>query len=323
MTKPKIKLTMTNRATLVKSELMTVQKTKIYYVDGHFVEADKAVIPVDDLAILRGLGVCDLMRTLGGVPYFLDEHILRIESSARKIGLILPWSGETIKQIVLETLERNPGMDESNIRVIITGGSSTDFMTPQGSPRLIVMVTKIPRIPDFWYSQGVKVITTLSERSIPGAKSISYIAATLALKKAREQGAMEALLVDRNGYIPEGTTSNLFAFIGNTLVTADTGVLEGITRKVVLSRAPKLFPIEFRTLYKDELLKAGEVFISGTNKGIVPVVQINDTILGNGRPGKNTLSIIKALADQQSGFKQSEDGRSDILSTNPMPKSSS
>lgn len=310
-------------ATLVKPERLTVQKTKTYYVDGHFVEADKAVIPVDDLAILRGLGVCDLMRTLGGVPYFLDEHISRLVTSARKIGLTLPWPGELIRNIVLETLERNPGMDEANIRVIITGGSSTDFMTPQGSPRLIVLVTKIPRIPDEWYTRGVKVITSLSERSIPGAKSISYIAATLALKKAREQGAMEALLVDRDGYIPEGTTSNLFAFIDNALITADTGVLEGITRKVILSLAVKMFPIEFRTLHMDQLLKADEVFISGTNKGIVPVVQIDETVLGNGQPGKNTRSIIRALADQQSGFKQSGGTSDDILSTNPMPKRSS
>ena len=133
--------------------------------------------------------------------------------------------------------------------------------------------------------------------------------------------------MDRNGYIPEGTTSNLFAFIDNTLVTANTGVLEGITRKVVLSLAENLFPIEFRTLHLDELLRAREIFISGTNKGIVPVVQINDTVLGDGQPGKNTRTIIKALTDQQSVFKQSGDstekGSSDILFTKPMPKSSS
>jgi branched-chain amino acid aminotransferase len=288
----------------VKPEWITVQKKKIYYVDGHFVEADKALIPVDDLAILRGLGVCDLMRTFNGVPYFLQEHIYRLKKSAEKIGLALPWSGKDIKEIILETLARNCGMGDANIRVIITGGSSTDFMTPQGKPRLIVLVTQIPSIPTTWYTHGVKVITTLSERSIPGAKSISYIAASLALKKAREQNAMEALLMDRDGYIPEGTTSNLFAFIENSLVTADTGVLKGITRNVILSLAENLFTIKFRTLHLDELLTAREVFISGTNKGIIPVVQINDTMVGDGKPGKNTRAIIKAMETHQSGFKQ-------------------
>ncbi|MFK5952652.1 MAG: aminotransferase class IV [Desulfobacterium sp.] len=283
-----------------------MHKKKIYYVDGNFVEADKAVIPVDDLAILRGLGVCDLMKTFNGVPYCLQEHIARLEISAEKIGLTLPWSGDDIKEIILETLERNYGMGDANIRVIITGGSSTDFMTPEGKPRLIVLVTQIPSIPPTWYTQGIKVVTTLSERSIPGAKSISsYIAATLALKKAREQNAMEALLMDRDGYIPEGTTSNLFAFIENTLVTADTGVLKGITRSVILSLTEKCFSIEFRTLHLDELLKAREVFISGTNKGIVPVVKINDTVVGDGKPGKKTQTIIKAMENHQSGFSNS------------------
>jgi len=300
-----------------------VHKKKIYYVNGNFVEADKAVIPVDDLAILRGLGVCDLMRTFNGVPYFLQEHIARLETSAEKIGLTLPWAEKDIKAIILETLERNCGMDDANIRVIITGGSSTDFMTPQGNPRLIVLVTQIPSIPPTWYTHGVKVITTLSERSIPGAKSISYIAATLALKKAREQNAMEALLMDRDGYIPEGTTSNLFAFIENTLVTADNEVLKGITRNVILSLAEKRFLIEFRTLHLDELLKAGEVFISGTNKGIVPVVKINDTMVGDGKPGKNTRIIIKAMESHQSGFKQlAHPMDASVEGVNPMPKKS-
>ncbi|WP_232367068.1 aminotransferase class IV [Desulfocicer vacuolatum] len=272
-----------------------MDKKNIYYVNGKFVEADKAVIPVDDLAVLRGLGVCDLMRTFNGMPCFLEEHIARLETSAEKIGLTLPWSGETIEKIVLETLERNSDMDNANIRIIITGGSSSDFMTPRGEPRLIILVTPMPSIPAHWYTHGVKVITTLSQRSIPGAKSISYISASLALKKAREQNAMEALLMDRDGNIPEGTTSNLFAFIDNILVTADTGVLEGITRKVILSLAEPLFPIEFRTLHIDELLNAREVFISGTNKGVVPVVQINDTVVGNGKPGKNTRKIINAM----------------------------
>lgn len=300
-----------------------MHKKKIYYVNGNFVEADKAVIPVDDLAILRGLGVCDLMRTFNGVPYFLQEHIARLETSAEKIGLTLPWAEKDIKAIILETLERNCGMDDANIRVIITGGSSTDFMTPQGNPRLIVLVTQIPSIPPTWYTHGVKVITTLSERSIPGAKSISYIAATLALKKAREQNAMEALLMDRDGYIPEGTTSNLFAFIENTLVTADNEVLKGITRNVILSLAEKRFLIEFRTLHLDELLKAGEVFISGTNKGIVPVVKINDTMVGDGKPGKNTRIIIKAMESHQSGFKQlAHPMDASVEGVNPMPKKS-
>lgn len=282
---------------------MTEKPIATYYVDGRFTTADQAVIPVDDLAVLRGLGVCDLMRTFNRVPYFLREHVERLIDSAGKIGLNhLPWSTRELERIISDTLYRNPNVEDANIRVIITGGSSDDFMTPRGRPRLIVMVTQIPAIPETWYTRGVKVITTPSERAIPGAKSISYISATLAMKKARQEGAVEALLVDREGHVPEGTTSNLFAFKDGTLITAEEGILAGITRSVILKLASPLFPVSFRTLDQSELPHVDEVFISGTNKGIVPVVRIDAHRIGDGRPGPGTRSIIQALKAHQERF---------------------
>ena len=98
----------------------------IYYVDGKFVPSHKAVIPVDDLAVLRGFGICDIMRTFNGVPYFLDEHINRLVASGKKIGLSLPWTTHEIKTIVRKTLEKNKQTAEANIRIVITAGSSPD-----------------------------------------------------------------------------------------------------------------------------------------------------------------------------------------------------
>ena len=108
----------------------------IYYIDGEFVSAEKAVIPVDDLAILRGIGVFDLLRTYDGQPYFLDAHIDRLERSAREIDLALPWTHAEIADVVRQTLARND-IPEANIRIVVTGGSSRDFMTPSGQPRLL------------------------------------------------------------------------------------------------------------------------------------------------------------------------------------------
>ncbi len=268
---------------------------RTYYVDGQFVLEDKAVIPVDDLSVLRGFGVCDLMRTYKGRPYFLTEHIKRLENSAKEIDLKLPWSTEQIETIVLKTLEKNSRIDEANIRIVITGGSSKDFLTPQGRPRLLVLVTEIPTLPGEWYEKGVKVITIEQERNIPGAKSISYIPATLALKKAKKVNAVEALYMDRNGFVQEGTTSNLFAFINKRLVTPGKGVLKGITRQVILAVTQEMFKIELRSIHINELLSADEAFISGTNKGIVPVVTVNDSTIGGGIVGGGTKKVIKAL----------------------------
>ncbi|MCA1792401.1 MAG: aminotransferase class IV [Desulfobacteraceae bacterium] len=228
----------------------------VYYVDGKFVPDDQAMIPVDDLAVLRGFGICDIMRTFHGKPYFIDEHIQRLMDSAKQIGLLLPWKTDEIKAIVLETLQKNKPTAEANIRIVITGGSSPDFLTPSGNPRLIVMVTP----------------------------------------QAQKSGAVEALYINSQKQVLEGTTSNLFAFFGNTLVTPPAqGILKGITRKLILSLGAQFFQITEEPLFLNRLTAADEVFITGTNKGVVPVIQIDDAIISNGRPGKNTAKLIQAL----------------------------
>jgi branched-chain amino acid aminotransferase len=280
----------------------------IYYVDGQFVPASEAVIPVDDLAIMRGFGVFDLLRTLNGKPLFLNEHVKRLQVSARRLGIELPWGPRELTGIVIETLQRN-SFEESNIRIVVTGGSSPDFITPQGTPRLLVLITRAPQLPHWWYTDGVKVITFYSERSIPGAKSIDYVSATIALKQARDQNAIEALYVDRNGHVREGTTSNLFACYADTLVTPGKGILSGITRRAVLDLASKMMRVDLRDLRLEDLLSADEVFITGTNKLIVPVVQIDDTTVGSGRPGRQTRKLMEALKESISRYYQIQKDR--------------
>lgn len=265
-----------------------------YYVDGKFLPADQATIPVDDLAILRGIGVFDLLRTYSGKPLFLKEHVDRLLNSVREINLTVPWNHDHIQKAVLETLKRNT-VDEANIRIIITGGSSPDFMTPVGNPRLIILVTPLPKLPEWWHEKGVKVITMPSTRRIPGAKSIDYLPASLALREAEARNAIEVIYLDADGNALEGTTSNLFAFFGDTLVTPAKGVLSGITRKAVIQIAQPRYTVALRDLPKSELLRADEVFITGTNKGLVPVVMIDDTQIGHGAPGHRTRTIMAAL----------------------------
>jgi len=275
----------------------------VYYVDGAFVPAHEAMIPVDDLAILRGIGICDIMRTFHGRPFFVDAHIDRLMDSGIKIGLNLPWTAKNIKQIVFQTLEKNPGLDEANIRIVITGGSSPDFLTPTGRPRLIIMVTPINKLPETWYTQGVKVITLVQERPLAGAKVTAYLPATMAMTRAKAAGAMEVIYIDKNRNAQECTTSNLFAFFGDTLVTPPTdGILKGITRKVILSLAADRFKVSESPIPLEKLLTADEVFITGTNKGVVPVVLIDDSPIGNGRPGTHTHTLMAALADHSKNF---------------------
>jgi branched-chain amino acid aminotransferase len=278
----------------------------IYYVDGSFVPADRAVIPVNDLAVIRGYGVFDLLRTYQGSPFFLDAHVERLLHSAHRINLKVPWDKAQLIDIVLQTLDRNEH-SESNVRIIITGGSSPDFMTPQGNPRLLVLVTPVPPIPEKWYAEGVKVVTMVTQRNMPDAKSIDYIPATMALQKARQQGAVEAIYIDRNGHVKEGTTSNLFAFFGKKLVTPGEGILQGVTRKVVLELAASEFDVEIQEIHRQTLMQADEVFITGTNKGLVPVVKIDTRVIGSGTPGMHTRRLMELLEQRVRAHKTKSD----------------
>jgi branched-chain amino acid aminotransferase len=268
----------------------------IYYVDGKFVPADEAMLPVTDLVILRGLGAFDFMRTYAGKPFCLQAHLERLEASTRKIGLRFPWTMDALVQLVMETLSRN-SHKESNIRVIVTGGSSQDFMNPQGNPRLIIMVSKLPDMPAWWYRDGICVITQMAERALAGAKSINYVQAALALETARSRGAQEAVYTLPQGLVLEGTTSNIFVVSGDRLITPGRGILPGITRQVILDLARSFFSVEIRDVFLSELLEADEVFICGTNKGIVPVVKVDDAFIGNGKPGPGTRRLIQRFPD--------------------------
>lgn len=280
----------------------------IYYVDGEFLPAESALIPVDDLALMRGYGVFDYLRTYAGNPLHLKEHVERLVCSAAKIGLELPWDATSIIAIVEETLARNDlsearasgaNVRDANVRILITGGSSSDFITPEGCPRLLVLVTPLVAKPAEWYTQGVKIITFPSSRTIPGAKSIDYIPATMALSKAKKVGAVEALYVEENGLVRECTTSNIFAVKMGGIVTPGDDILSGITRKTVLSLAATHHPVKIRDLSLEELLGADEVFITGSGKGLVPVVQIDEAFIGDGKPGRVTRGLMADLTATQ------------------------
>jgi branched-chain amino acid aminotransferase len=266
-----------------------------YYVDSKFIAADNAVIPINDLALLRGYGVFDFLRTYSGQPIFLRAHIQRLAQSAKQIGLDLSWSQKELIDIVKQTLSKNKNR-ESNIRIVVTGGPSPDFITPHGKPRLLVLVTPLTEQPERWYTDGVKIITINSVRNIPGAKSIDYIPATIALKQARRKKAIEAVYVDRDECVLEGTTSNLFIFRGDRLITPGRAILSGITRKVVLRLASNAYQTDIRDIARDELYAADEVFITGSNREIVPVVKVDKKTIGDGQPGTRTKKMMEAFA---------------------------
>lgn len=275
----------------------------IYYINGEFVEEQQARISVNDLSVLRGFGVFDFLRTYNGTPFHLDDHLLRLERSAKLINLRLPHSTAQIREIILETLSRNSNK-ESNIRIVLTGGSSVDGITPGASPQLLVMISTVTNPPGQWYTEGAKIITCHVERFMPGAKSINYIPAILCQAEARSQKGIEALYVDKDGYLLEGTTSNIFGLIDNTLVTPPCDrVLPGITRQVTLELAKNEYSIEERRLHKDEIRLLDEAFITSSVKEIVPIVAIDAVKLNNEKVGSRTKNIMELFRGYTAAYK--------------------
>ena len=264
----------------------------ICYVNGQYLPVNEAVLPVQDLAVLRGYGVFDFLRTYYGRPFKLKEHLLRLQRSAQHIELKLPASLETIEAIVCETLSRNT-LPEANIRVVVTGGVSRDGITPPQETGLIVIVTGVKEYPAECYNHGVKVVTVETERYIPGAKTINYIPAILAMNKAHAAGAIEALYVNRHGHILEGTTTNFFVIQGDQLITPVDDILPGVTRSVLLEVARPLIEVVERPITFADLDQADEAFISASNKEIMPVHHVNDQQIGSGTRGPKTQLIME------------------------------
>jgi branched-chain amino acid aminotransferase len=262
------------------------------YVNGAFVPMSEAALPINDLGIVRGFGVFDLLRTYGLSPFRLDEHLARLEASAAQIGLALPWSRAELTAIVQETYARNP-IPDASIRIVVTGGPSRTMMMPEGKPSLLVMVQPIAPYGADVYTRGAKTTTTLIERTMATVKSLNYIGAIVAMQRAAPQGAVEALYLDGQDRLTEGTRANLFVVRHGEVITPRDGVLKGITRQVVLELAAQEFVVVEGPIHYRDLQSVDEAFLTSTTKEVLPVVQIDDHQIGNGRPGPVTQRLME------------------------------
>jgi branched-chain amino acid aminotransferase len=264
----------------------------VTYVNGQYVNADEAVLPVNDLAVIRGFGAFDFLRTYGGKPFRLIANIERLRRSCELITLPFPWTNEEISEIVHETLRRND-LPEANIRILVTGGVSPDFFTPTGESSLLVMVAPLRPLATEIYEKGAKAITVRMDRIVHGAKSINYIPGIIAMNQARAANAIEALYLSPNDEVLEGTTTNLFVVKNGQLITPKEPILPGITRNVVLELVAGEIATEIRSIPRAELYEADEAFITASNKQIVPLVQVDEATIGAGVPGPITRRVME------------------------------
>ncbi|MEI7766667.1 MAG: aminotransferase class IV [Phycisphaerae bacterium] len=264
-----------------------------YIVDGKSLPAHAAVVDVHDLQFARGYGAFEALRTYGGKPMRLRPHLQRLARTLRLLELRLAPGLALLEREVRRGLAEN-NFPESLIKIYITGGSS-HFLTPTQQPRRIIMIEPLPSFPPRQYTHGIKLWPTDLQRVIPLAKSTSYLAGVVATIRALRQGYDEVVFVNPRGALLEGSTFNVFAICGRKLISPRQGILAGITAGDVLRLAKRfgLTPL-YAPITPAQVAGAEEMFITSSNREVIPVVRVGKTKIGTGRPGPQTQALHAA-----------------------------
>lgn len=248
----------------------------LVYIHDQFIDGTQAHVSALDLSVLRGFGVMDYLRTYGGRPFRLREHLERFIFSAEEIGLKVPKSIEEMEEIIEELLQK-VSFEETSVKVVLTGGVSEDQLMPEGEPVFFAVAYRFKPFPEVYFEEGIKITTACYQRPFPKAKSIQYLPAIVALKQGEKKGAIDVLFHNEQGFLLETGTANFFALKEGKFITPKEGILEGITRKVVL----ELEAVEQRPIHKSEIKSFDGVFLASSNKEIMPVIQIDNHVINN------------------------------------------
>lgn len=262
---------------------------RIAYFDGRFIPEENAKLHISDLSIQRGYGAFDFFRVVNNVPVFMDEHLDRFYRSAAGLKLEIGIDKASLRSIITELIGRN-NMASSGIKLTITGGYSPDGFS-MIAPNFFITQQHVPPRLEEWVEKGLKVITYEHVREQPEIKSINYITGVLLHEKIKKTGAHDVLYV-QNNEVSEFPRFNFFIVTKDDVIaTPAKNVLHGITRARVLDLASKQFKTAERAVTVNDIRNAKEAFITSTTKQVLPVVQVDDIIIGNGKPGFVTRQL--------------------------------
>ena len=247
------------------------------YVNESFVPMETAGIPIGDLGVQRGYGIFDFLRVDGIKPLFLDDHLDRFFKSASFMRLKINHSREDI-QVIIHTLIQKNNLSHSGLKLLLTGGDSEDGYTVS-NPRLSMIQQRLTPPPVELPEKGIRLVTREFQRQLPDVKTTDYLMAIWLQDWMREMGG-EDILYHHHGNIRECPRSNIFLIKeDDTLVTPDTDMLKGITRKNIIRVATELgLKMEIRNINLLELQEAKGAFISSSTKRIMPVYAIDKTV---------------------------------------------
>ncbi len=274
----------------------------IIYLNGQFVPEEEAKISVFDHGFLYGDGVFEGIRAYHGKVFRLREHIDRLYDSAKAINLEIPLTKEEMIEVVCETCRRN-NLTDAYIRLVVSRGAGDLGLDPRKCPQptIVNIASSITLYPEELYQTGLTVITVPTRRNIPEGvnpriKSLNYLNNIMAKIEANIAGVPEAVMLNQEGYVAECTGDNIFIVKNGVLKTPPphAGILEGVTRNAVMELARKRgIPVTEPMLTRYDLFTADECFLTGTAAELIPVVKIDDRIIGNGKPGPIFLQLLQ------------------------------
>jgi branched-chain amino acid aminotransferase len=272
----------------------------LVYLNGHFVAKEQAMVSVFDHGFLYGDGIYETMRAYGGEFFLLNKHLARLKRSAKALSLKLPLPLEKIGMALTESLNINK-LGDAYVRLHISRGPGEIGLDPAlcSAPTMVIVAKPFHDYPVHYYERGVSVTIVKTRRNHPLAldpaiKGTNFLNNILAKIEAIKAGAYEGIMLNWEGYVAEGTVSNIFMVKKGVLYTprADTGILEGVTRAFVLRLAKrKEITIRETRILPKNLLAADECFITNTTLEVMPVTTINKKPVRSGRPGPVTALL--------------------------------
>lgn len=272
-------------------------KNNYCYFSGKILPIEKVKIYPDDLGILRGYGIFDVVKTCNNKIFLFDKHFERIKNSAKAYGLKLPLDKDGLKKVIEKLVLKNK-IQNATVRIVLTAGRSADATHfDYSTPTFYILAGELKPLPEAYYQKGVKLKTINYSRNTPDIKSINYALAIKTINESQKREKFYEVLYVQDGKVYEAATSNFFIFEGDTLITPNDNILKGTVRNLVIDLAGKNFKVEERALTTEELKTSDEAFITATNKDIVPVVKINDFLVGNGKVGDNTKFLMRRLKE--------------------------
>lgn len=275
-------------------------------VNGEILKPEDAQISIFDRGFLYGDSVYEVTRTYDRKIFLWKEHYARMQNSANMIGLPLP---KTFDELTAQTLKvlKESNLDNAYIRWVCTRGEGQIGLDPNlaTTGNFVIIVKEQKPNPQTWYDDGVSLLISGVERNAiaaldPNVKSGNYLNNLMAIKEAKEKNFFDAIMLNKQGYITEGTTFNFWIVKDNKVFTPpmNSGILKGITRdKTFEILKEQGLAFEEKLFTAEEALAADEAFITSSTKEIVPVNQLNGVKLSSANKDSMTMKLNQLFVE--------------------------